>query len=152
MASAWLIRRFIDEAARFGFVADPKAAPRDAVPYDMFGVELTHRGNQCTFETLLAVFGIDDPAVKRVAAIVHDLDLKDARFVAPEAPAIAVVIEGLQLALAADDALLAEGMMLFEALYRSFDHSIRPAGPRALARNRRPSRSARRGTRSRSSP
>jgi hypothetical protein len=152
MASAWLIRRFIDEAARFGFVADPKAAPRDAVPYDMFGVELTHRGNQCTFETLLDVFGIDDPAVKRVAAIVHDLDLKDARFVAPEAPAIAVVIEGLQLALAADDALLAEGMMLFEALYRSFDHSIRPAGPRALARNRRPSRSARRGTRSRSSP
>jgi hypothetical protein len=147
MASAWLIRRFIDKEARFGFVADPKASPRDSIPYDMFGVEFTHRGNQCTFETLLGVFGIDDPAVERMAAIVHDLDLKDGHFAPPEGPAIAMVIEGLQLGLTEDDALLAEGLMLFEALYRSFDHSLRPSGPRALATKRRRSR----GTRSRSS-
>jgi hypothetical protein len=144
MASAWLIRRFIDRDARFGFVADPKAAPRESIPYDMFGVEFTHRGKECTFETLLAVFGIDDPSVKRVAGIVHDLDLKDGRFAAAEAPAIAMVIEGLQLALDDDDALLGEGMMLFEALYRSFDHSLRPAGPRALAGKKRRSRGVKR--------
>jgi hypothetical protein len=143
MASAWLIRRFIDPEARFGFVADPRTAPRDSIPYDMFGVEFTHRGNQCTFETLLDVFAIDDPALKRVAAIVHDLDLKDGRFAPPEAPAIATVIEGLQLTLAEDDALLAEGMVLFEALHRAFDHSLRPSGPRVLAKKRRRSRGAR---------
>ncbi len=133
MASAWLIRRFIDPEARFGFVADLKAAPRDAVPFDMFGVELTHRGDHCTFETLCAVFGIEDAAVKRIAAIVHDLDLKDGRFGAPEGPAIAMIIEGLSLAHADDDVLLAEGMMLCEALYRSADHSLRPSRPRAMA-------------------
>jgi hypothetical protein len=151
MASAWLIRRFIDPEARFGFVADLKAAPRESIPYDMFGVELTHRGDQCTFETLLEVFGVDDPAVSRLARIVHDLDLKDGRFASPEAPAVAMVIEGLQLALADDDALLAEGRMLFEALYLSFDHALRPSGPRALTGKRRSSRGPKRGTKSRSS-
>jgi hypothetical protein len=150
MASAWLIRRFIDPGARFGFVGDVKAAPPDAVPYDMFGVEFTHHGDHCTFETLRVLFGIDDPALSRLAAIVHDLDLKDGRFGAPEAPAIAMVIEGLQLAFPDDDPLLAEGMVLFEALYRSHEHSLRPSGPRAVAKNRGRSRRARRKPRARS--
>jgi hypothetical protein len=149
MASAWLIRRFIDREARFDFVSDPKAVPRDAVPFDMFGVELTHRGENCTFETLCALFGIEDVAVKRIAAIVHDLDLKDARFRAPEAPAIGMVIEGLQLAHADDGELLDQGIALFEALYRSANHSSRPSGPRPVVR--RSSRSAKRRTGSRSS-
>ena len=80
MASAWLIRRFVDPHARFAFVADRHAAPRDAVPFDMFGVEFSHQGEGCTFETLCAVFAIQEPAVARIAAIVHDLDLKDGRF------------------------------------------------------------------------
>jgi hypothetical protein len=128
MASAWLIRRFIDGEARFGFVEGFDSAPRDAVPYDMFGVEFTHRGGQCTFETLAAAFGIEDPAVSRLAAIVHDLDVKDGRFAAPEAPAVAMIIDGLKLAFADDDALLAEGMVLFEALYQSLSHSLRKEG------------------------
>jgi hypothetical protein len=148
MASAWLIRRFIDREARFGFASDLKAAPRDAVPYDMFGVEFTHRGDHCTFETLCAIFGIDDAPVKRIAAIVHDLDLKDVRFRAPEGPAIAMVIEGLQLAYADDDALLGEGMVLFEALYRSAQRSHRPSGPCALAGSRRRSRGSKPRTKS----
>jgi hypothetical protein len=134
MASAWLIRRFIDPRARFGFAADRQAIPEDAVPFDMFGVDFSHHCDGCTFETLSAVFGIHEPAVARIASIVHDLDLKDARFGAPEAATVGAMIEGLQLAYTDDDALLAQGMTLFDSLYRSFEQSVRTAGPRPLAR------------------
>jgi len=144
MACAWFIKRFIDPQARFDFVTDRDAAPRDAIPFDMFGVDFSHRGEQCTFETLSEIFGIRDAALTRVAAIVHDLDLKDGRFGAPEASAIGTVIEGLQLAYLDDDALLAQGVTLFEALYRAFEQSGRPAGPRPIARPRTKRRSSRR--------
>ncbi len=134
MASAWLIRRFIDARARFGFAVDPTAAPEGSVPFDMFGVEFSHRGDGCTFETLCAVFGLSEPGLGRIAAIVHDLDLKDARFDAPECATVGAMIEGLQLAQQDDDALLAQGMTLFDSLYRSFEQSVRSAGPRPLAK------------------
>jgi hypothetical protein len=137
MASAWLIRRFIDPRARFDFAADRDALPGDAVAFDMFGVDFSHQDGGCTFETLCAIFQIQEPAIARLAAIVHDLDLKDGRFGAPEAATAGSVIEGLQLAHADDDALLAQGMALFEALYRAFERSARSAGPRPLARPRR---------------
>lgn len=136
MASAWLIRRFIDPDARFAFAADRNAVPADATPFDMFGVEFTHQGEGCTFETLCTVFGIQDQAVARLAGIVHDLDLKDGRFGAPEAATVAQVIEGLQLAHADDEMLLTQGMVLFDSLYRAFEQSARSAGPRALAKPR----------------
>jgi hypothetical protein len=137
MASAWLIRRFIDPQARFGFAADRDAVPGDAIPFDMFGVDFSHQGEGCTFETMCAVFGIQEPSIARLAAIVHDLDLKDARFGAPEGTTVGSVIDGLQLAHADDEALLAQGMALFEALYRAFEQSARSAGPRPLARPRK---------------
>jgi hypothetical protein len=143
MSSAWLITRFIDPNARFGFAPDREAVPRDGVAFDMFGVEFSHQGDACTFETLCARFGIGDAAVARVAEIVHDLDLKDGRFGAPEAPAISAVIDGLQLAHADDDALLAQGMTLFDALYRGFSQAMRKAGPRPVARARKNSRNSR---------
>jgi hypothetical protein len=115
MASAWLIRRFIDPDARFAFADVPASVPREGVPFDMFGVELSHLGDRCTFETLQKKFGVDDDAVKRLAAIVHDLDLKDALFGAPEAPAVGALIDGLQKLYADDDALLAQGGIVFEA-------------------------------------
>ena len=68
MASAWLIRRFIDPHARFAFAADRQTVPRDGVPFDMFGVDFSHQGGGCTFETLCAVFGIGEPATSRIAA------------------------------------------------------------------------------------
>ena len=135
MASAWLVRRFIDREARFGFAADRDAVPRNGIPFDMFGVDLSHRGEDCTFETLVKTFEIRDAAVRRMASVVHDLDLKDGRFGAPEAPAIGAVIEGLQLGYADDDALLAHGMTLFDALYRSFEQSGRRPRPRQVARH-----------------
>lgn len=134
MASAWLIRRFIDPQARFGFAPARDAVPEDAVPFDMFGVDFSHQGDGCTFETLCTIFGIEDPAAVRVAAIVHDLDLKDSRFGAAEAATVGAVIDGLQLAHADDDALLAQGIVLFEALYLTFERSARSAGPRVVAR------------------
>ncbi len=134
MASAWLIRRFIDEQARFGFAADRESVPEHGVPFDMFGVEFSHRGDGCTFETLCAVFGLHEPALSRIAGIVHDLDLKDGRFGAPECNTVGAMIDGLQLAYRDDEALLAQGITLFDSLYRSFEQFVRAAGPRPLAR------------------
>jgi hypothetical protein len=136
MSSAWLIQRCIDPKARFGFAADRDSVPRDGVPFDMFGVEFSHHGEHCTFETLCRVFGIDDPAVARIATIVHDLDLKDGRFNPPEAASVGALIDGMQMTHADDDALLAQGMAMFEALYRSFGQSARRSGPRPVASRR----------------
>jgi hypothetical protein len=137
MASAWLIRRFIDSQARFGFAADQQSVPRHGVPFDMFAVEFSHQGDDCTFETLCSVFALHEPALARVAAIVHDLDLKDGRFGAPECSTVAAMIEGLQLAHQDDDALLAQGMTLFDSLYRSFEQASRSTGPRSMTRPKR---------------
>ena len=141
MASAWLIRLFIDRQARFGFAADRESVPDQGVPFDMFGVEFSHQGDGCTFETLCAVFGIAGPALSRIAAIVHDLDLKDGRFGAPECSTVGSMIEGLQLAYQDDEALLEQGMTLFDSLYRSFEQAGRATGPRVAARPRRPAAS-----------
>jgi len=134
MASAWLIKRFIDGEARFEFVADRDTAPPDSVPFDMFGVEFTHRGPLCTFEMLCETFQLAEPALASIAAIVHDLDLKDGRFGATNAPTIGLVIEGLRLAQPDDHQLLSEGMALFEALYRAFMQANLSSGPRPVAR------------------
>ncbi len=137
MGSAWLIRRFIDAEGRFAFAVDRESLPAtDAIPFDMFGVEFSHQGEGCTFETLCTVFGITDPAVTRIAQIVHDLDLKDRRFGAPDAGTVGTLIEGLQLTTADDDVLLEHGITLFESLYRAFAQSARASGPRPLAKAR----------------
>jgi hypothetical protein len=142
IGSAWLIKRFIDQEARFDFVEQPPASG-DAVPFDMFGVEFTHRGEWCTFETLAHTFAIGDSAVERLAAIVHDLDLKDAKFGAVEAGTIGALLEGLQALYPDDHVLLDNGITMFEALYRAFDRPARPAGPRPVTRPRRKSRTSR---------
>jgi hypothetical protein len=145
MASAFLINRFVDADARFEFVADREAAPDGSVPFDMFGVEFTHRGELCTFEMLCETFRLNDPALARMAGIVHDLDLKDGRFGAPEALTIGTVIEGLRLTRSDDHELLAEGMTLFEALYRAFTQETLSTGPRPVARRRSTRGTGRRG-------
>ena len=140
MGSAWLIRRFIDRGARFDFCADVHSAPAGSVSFDMFGGAFTHRGQHCTFETLCAQFAVDDPAVARLARVVHDIDLKDNQFGSPEAPTVAAAIEGLQMACADDHALLEQGIGLFEALFRSFSQRAAVPGPKPVARRRPPIR------------
>jgi hypothetical protein len=119
MSSAWLIRRFINSKARFAFAAKAPASAA-AIPFDMYGVEFSHTDGGCTFETLAARFGIVDAAVQRIGGIVHDLDLKETRYDAPEAPAVAHLVEGLRASFPADEELLEQGIVVFEALYRSF--------------------------------
>lgn len=121
IASAWLIRRFIDRDARFKFV-DPaahRAAPRD-LRFDMFEGEFTHDGDRCTFETLLSRFAIRDPALRAIAEIVHDIDLKDAKFGRDEAPGIERVLAGIAADNSADEARLERGSLLFDELYAAY--------------------------------
>ena len=118
MSSAWLIRQFIDPAAQFGFAADVARVPAGAVSFDMYGGDFTHRGERCTFEELSDAFGLHDAAVTRIAAIVHDLDLKDGRFGAPDAALVGTLVDGLGRAHQDDAVLLQHGITLFDALYR----------------------------------
>jgi hypothetical protein len=137
MASAWLIRRFIDPKATFGFVDGP--ADSD-VPFDMYTGEFSHQGTSCTFETLTQRFNIADAAVARIGQIVHDLDMKETRFAPPEAPAVGRMVDGLREMYADDDTLLQHGMGMFEALARSFTATESATGrpnPRKLTRARR---------------
>jgi hypothetical protein len=140
MSSAWLIRRFIDADARFAFVTDAKHAPDGAVAFDMYGTGFGHEGDRCTFETLIATFGIGDRAAARLSHVVHDLDLKDGKYGAPEAATLGAAIDGLQMSCADDHQLLEQGMILFEAMYRSFSQQVRPARPRPVAKRRRTNR------------
>ena len=116
IASAWLIKRFIDPDATFVF-APPTEFPADAVPFDAPGVELSHHGEDCTFETLVKRAGLRDRRLTRLAEIVHEADLRDGKFPHEEARGIDVAVRAL-LAASPDDAqVLAQGMALFEGLY-----------------------------------
>ena len=115
-ACAWLIRRFVDPAAEFVFVADPAEVPADATPFDMRGVALGHAGSDCTFETILRRHELTDPVLWRVAEAVHEADLDDGRFDAPEAPGLDVLLRGLSMT-GTDEQTLAVAGPLFDGLY-----------------------------------
>jgi hypothetical protein len=120
-ACAWLIRRLIDPDAEFVFVADPADVPPDATSFDMRGVELTHHACgdgavDCTFETILRRHDLTDPVLWRLAAIVHEADLDDERYDAPEAPGLDVVLRGLSM-VCDDDRVLEVTGPIFDGLY-----------------------------------
>jgi len=115
-ACAWLIRRYIDPHAEFVFVGDPDEVPPDATPFDMPGVELSHHRGNCSFETFLERYDLQDPVLMEIARIVHEADLADERYYAPEAPGMDVLIRGLSM-VRGDDALLALTGPLFDGLY-----------------------------------
>ncbi len=115
-ACAWLIRRFLDPAAEFVFVADPADVPADATPFDMRGVALGHVGGDCSFETILRRHELTDPVLWRVAEAVHEADLDDGRFDAPEAAGLDVLLRGLSMT-GTDEQTLAVSGPLFDALY-----------------------------------
>jgi hypothetical protein len=135
MSSAWLIRRFIDPKAKFAFRAARPGPRSKEIPFDMFDVEFGHAGDRCTFEVLARRFAVDeDPAVRRIGEIVHDVDLKDTRYGHAEAAVVRELVEGLRRAHSDDNDLLAHGMAVFGGLYESFSAaSVRPVahkGPR----------------------
>jgi hypothetical protein len=118
IASAWLIRRFIDPEARFRFVPAEGYRPAPGeLRFDMYEGEFTHVGDRCTFETLLDRFGLDDVALRAIGEIVHDVDCKDAKFGRAEAAGLESLVGGLALAYPDDQTRLERGAPMFEGLY-----------------------------------
>jgi hypothetical protein len=118
MASAWLIRKFIDPEGRFKFVPAKGYRPeKGELRFDMFEAEFTHEGELCTFEVLLQRFGLVDPGLRAIAEIVHDIDVKDAKYGREEAAGIGQLVAGIAAAHAEDEARLARGAALFDDLY-----------------------------------
>ncbi len=116
IASAWLIKRFIDSAAEFIFTPTAEF-PKDAIPFDAPGVELTHHGEDCTFETLIKRARLKDRRLNRLAEVVHEADLRDGKYPHEEARGIDVAIRALLAASPDDHHVLGQGMALFEGLY-----------------------------------
>jgi hypothetical protein len=123
-ASAWLIRGHVDPQAEFVFVDDTGETPSDATPFDMRGVEYGHHGSDCTFETILRRHDLLDPVLWRIAAIVHEADLEDDRYDAPEAPGLDVVLRGLSMTQSDDQSVLDLTGPLFDGLYAYFHRGL----------------------------
>ena len=115
-ACAWLIHRFIDERPEFVFVDDPDEVPADATAFDMRGAELSHHGGECSFETILRRHELADPVLWEIAKVVHEADLADERYDAPEAPGLDVLLRGLSM-VREDEELLALSGPLLDGLY-----------------------------------
>jgi len=140
MASAWLIRSFVDPQARFAFAAEGSRPPRRAIPFDTFGAELGHQQGLCTFEVLARRFRIERPAVRGLAKLVHALDLDEEPPERSEAALVERLIEGLRASHADDGELLEAGIALFAALAASSRE--RPLG--ASERGKKPRKGAKR--------
>lgn len=120
MASAWLIRRFIDGSARFRYLADGEEPAAGEEAFDLFGVGHTHEGDRCTFETLLARFGPEDAALRAIAEVVHDIDCRDDRFGRPETPGVEALLRGIVRVHAEDEARVSAGAAVWDGLYAHF--------------------------------
>jgi hypothetical protein len=121
IASAWLIRRFIDPGARFKFVPGTGYSPQAGeLRFDMFEGEFTHIGDRCTFEVLLGHAGLDDPALEAIGEVIHDIDLKDGKYGRAEVAGVRTLINGIASSSADDEQRLARGSALLDDLYSSF--------------------------------
>jgi hypothetical protein len=121
IACAWLIRRFIDRDAAIKFVPAKGYRPEPGeLRFDMFEAEFTHEGDRCTFETLCARLGLEDPALRAVGEIVHDIDLKEEKFGRPETAGVARLLAGLARRTRDDRERIERGGQLFDDLYESF--------------------------------
>jgi hypothetical protein len=124
IASAWLIRRFIDPEAKFKFVPSKGyVAEAGEIRFDMFEAEFTHEGDLVTFEVLLVRHRIDDEPLHAIAEIVHDIDLKESKFGRADTPGIQRVINGICMATRDDDTRIAMGSSVCDALYAYFRSS-----------------------------
>jgi hypothetical protein len=125
IACSWLIRRFVDADAIIRFVPGKGYVPKPGeLRFDMFEGEITHEGDRCSFEVLLARAGLTDPALQAIAEIVHDIDLKDGKFGREETTGIASLIAGVAMANKGDEQRVAQGAPVFDSLYQYF-HSKR---------------------------
>lgn len=121
MASAWLIKTFIDKYAVFRFIneQDVEGLDKDSVAFDVRGGEFTHIGDQCTFEVLIRSFDLKDKALKKIAGMVHELDIKDEKYKSAEAKGVEDILMGIRKTTKDDMECLERGITVFEMLYAS---------------------------------
>jgi hypothetical protein len=121
IASAWLIKRFIDGGAKLKFVPSKGYSRQDGeLRFDMFEAEYTHEGDSCTFEVLARRFQIADAAISAIAEVIHDIDVRDGKFGRAETPGVERLINGIALTQPDDEARVALGSQLFDALYEAW--------------------------------
>src|SRR6266850_3094343 len=126
MGSAWLIKRFIDPEAKFKFVPARGYRPeKGEIRFDMFDAEFTHEGDRCTFEVLIARLVPGVSALRPIAEIIHDIDLKDSKFERTEAAGIDALITGICTHYKDDDERLQRGSAIFDDLFESFSRGNR---------------------------
>jgi hypothetical protein len=123
-ACVWLIRRFIDPQAAFAFFGDPSEAPEGAELFDVVGARLSHRGEDCSFETFLKEYDLTDPVLREMAEIVHDADLMDEKFGRPESEGLDAIVRGMQLALPDDATLTNHTDALYQGLYAYLSREV----------------------------
>ncbi len=116
-ACVWLIRRHLDAAAEFLFFRDPSEAPDGAELFDVVGARLSHRGEDCSFETFLREYALDDPVLREISEIVHDADLMDEKYGRPESEGLDAIVRGMQIALPDDETLTRHTDVLYDGLY-----------------------------------
>ena len=121
IGSAWLIRRFIDPDAHFKFVSGKAYRPDEGeLRFDMFQAEFTHVGDKCTFEVLLDRIALNDPALRAIAEIIHDIDLKESKFARPETQGIALLVTAICTKHKEDLDRIERGTILLDDLYDYF--------------------------------
>jgi hypothetical protein len=131
LSCIWLIRRFINPQAVVRYSPTPEPGE---VGFDMPHGEFTHRGHLCTFETMVRAFGLEDPSLQPMGEIIHEIDLRDGRYVHPEIAGIDAVLKGWLLARLSDRELEAHGVALFEGLYADLSRRTRQPPPKRRGR------------------
>jgi hypothetical protein len=116
-ACIWLIRRFVDSDASFAFFGDPAEAPEGAELFDVVGARLSHRGEDCSFETFLKDYELEDRVLHEIAEIVHDADLIDEKYGRAESDGLDAIVRGMQLSLPDDLTLSSHTDALYDGLY-----------------------------------
>jgi hypothetical protein len=123
-ACVWLIRRFVDPEAAFAFFGDSSEAPDGAEVFDVVGARLSHRGEDCSFETFLKEYRLGDPVLQEIAEIVHDADLMDEKYGRPESEGLDAIVRGMQLALPDDQTLTHHTDVLYDGLYAYLSREV----------------------------
>jgi hypothetical protein len=119
-----LIRRFLDQQATFVFFGDPAEAPEGAELFDVVGARLSHHGEDCSFETFLKEYALDDPVLREIAEIVHDADLMDEKYGRPESEGLDAIVRGMQLSLPDDQTLSGHTDVLYDGLYAYLSRKV----------------------------
>jgi hypothetical protein len=114
----------VDREPVFYFFADPLEAPEDAELFDVAGARLSHRGEDCSFETFLKEYSLTDPVLAEIAEMVHDADLMDEKYGRPESEGLDAIIRGMQLALPDDETLIRHTDVIFDGLYTYLSREV----------------------------